>query len=41
MRQRGMAEDVAFKALRSVAMDSNRRWIDVAEDVVAAATLRF
>ena len=39
MKQRGMSEEEAYKALRSVAMSSNKRIIEVAEGVVAAAKL--
>jgi DNA-binding transcriptional ArsR family regulator len=39
MKQRGMTEDEAYKALRSLAMNSNKRLTDVAESVVAAAKL--
>lgn len=41
MQQRGMTEDEAYKALRSLAMNSNKRLMDVAEGVVAAAKLLF
>lgn len=39
MQKRGMAEDEAYKALRKLAMDRNRRLVDVAESVIAAAEL--
>lgn len=39
MTQRGMSEEEAYKALRSLAMNSNKRLADVAEGVVAAAKL--
>jgi response regulator NasT len=39
MKQRGMTEDEAYKALRSLAMSSNKRLVDVAESVIAAANL--
>lgn len=39
MQQRGMTEDEAYKALRSLAMSSNKRLVDVAEGLVAAAKL--
>lgn len=39
MRQRGMSEDEAYTAMRSLAMSSNKRLADVAESIVAAASL--
>ena len=39
MKQRGMTEDEAYKAMRSLAMSSNKRLIDVAESIVSAASL--
>lgn len=39
MKQRGMAEDEAYQAMRSLAMSSNKRLIDVAESIVAASKL--
>jgi response regulator NasT len=39
MRQRGVSEDEAYRAMRKVAMRSNRRLADVAEGIVAAAEL--
>jgi response regulator NasT len=39
MQQRGLSEQEAYKALRSLAMSSNKRLFDVAESVVAAAKL--
>ena len=39
MQQRGMSEEEAYKALRNLAMSSNKRLVDVAESVVAAARL--
>ena len=39
MKQRGMSEDEAYKALRSLAMRSNKRLAEVAESVVSAASL--
>jgi len=39
MKQRGMSEEEAYKALRSLAMSSNKRIADVADGVVAAAKL--
>lgn len=41
MQQRGVSEQEAYKALRSLAMSSNKRLFDVAESVVAAAKLFF
>ena len=39
MKQRGMSEDEAYKAMRNLAMSSNKRLAEVAESVVAAAKL--
>lgn len=39
MKQRGMSEDDAYRAMRSLAMSSNKRLIDVADGIVAAAKL--
>jgi len=39
MKQRGMSEDDAYKAMRSLAMSSNKRLIEVADGIVAAAKL--
>lgn len=39
MRKRGMSEDEAYKALRKLAMDRNKRLVDIAESVIAAAEL--
>lgn len=39
MKQRGMGEDEAYKAMRNLAMKSNKRIVDIAESVVAAAKL--
>ncbi len=39
MRQRGMAEDDAYKLLRQKAMDQGRKIIDVAQALVTAAEL--
>ncbi len=39
MQKRGMSEDEAYKALRKLAMDRNKRLIDIAESVIAAAEL--
>lgn len=39
MKKRGMSEDEAYKALRKLAMDRNKRLVDVAESVIAAAEL--
>lgn len=39
MQQRGMNEHEAYKALRSLAMSSNKRLVEVAESVLSAAKL--
>ncbi len=39
MRERGMAEDEAYKALRDLAMHNNKRIVEIAESVIAAAKL--
>ena len=39
MKQRGMSEDEAYRALRKLAMSSNKRIGEIAESVVAAAQL--
>ena len=39
IRRRGMTEDEAYKAMRKLAMSSNKRVIDVAESIVSAANL--
>jgi response regulator NasT len=39
MKQRGMSEEQAYKAMRDLAMRSNKRLADVAESIVAAASL--
>lgn len=39
MKQRGMSEEEAYKALRSLAMSSNRRLVQVAQGVIDAASL--
>ena len=39
MRERGMGEDEAYKAMRDLAMRNNRRIVDIAESVIAAASL--
>ena len=39
MKQRGVPEDVAYQAMRTLAMRSNKRMVEVAEQVVAAAEL--
>lgn len=39
MKQRGMSEDEAYKAMRNLAMKSNKRLVEIAESVVAAAKL--
>lgn len=39
MKQRGMSEDEAYKAMRDLAMKNNKRIAEIAESVVAAAKL--
>lgn len=39
MKQRGMSEEEAYKAMRNLAMKSNKRLVEIAESVVAAAKL--
>jgi response regulator NasT len=39
MKQRGMSEDEAYKAMRNLAMNSNKRLVDIAESIVSAASL--
>ncbi|MGB5496763.1 MAG: ANTAR domain-containing protein [Sedimenticolaceae bacterium] len=39
MHKRGMSEEEAYKAMRSLAMSSNKRLIDVADSIVSAAKL--
>jgi response regulator NasT len=39
MSQRGLAEDQAYKLLRKTAMDRNKRMVDIAESIIAAAEL--
>lgn len=39
MQRRGMNEDEAYKALRRMAMDSNKRIAEVAENILAVADL--
>ena len=39
MKQRGMSEDEAYKAMRNLAMNKNKRLVDIAEGIVAAASL--
>lgn len=39
MQQRGLSEQEAYKALRSLAMSTNKRLVDVAEGLVSAAKL--
>ncbi len=39
MQRRGMSEDEAYKALRKMAMDSNKRIAEVAENILAIADL--
>ncbi len=39
MQRRGMSEDEAYKALRKMAMDGNKRIAEVAENILAVADL--
>lgn len=39
MRQRGWSEDEAYKALRRMAMDQNKRLVDAADSVIAVTKL--
>lgn len=39
MRRRGMSEDEAYKALRKMAMDGNKRLAEVAENILAVADI--
>ena len=39
MKRRGMSEDEAYKAMRNLAMSSNKRLVDIAESIVSAASL--
>ena len=39
MKQRGVDEDPAYRDLRKMAMDKNKRIVDVAKDVIAIAEL--
>lgn len=39
IKQRGLSEEQAYKAMRDLAMSSNKRIADIAESVVAAAKL--
>ena len=39
MKQRGMSEDEAYKAMRELAMKNNKRIAEIADSVVAAAKL--
>lgn len=39
MKQRGMTEDEAYRAMRELAMKNNRRIAEIADSVVAAASL--
>lgn len=39
MQKRGMNEDQAYNALRKLAMDKNKRLVDVAEGIITAAEL--
>ena len=39
MKRRRMSEDEAYKAMRNLAMSSNKRLVDIAESIVSAASL--
>ena len=39
MKKRGMSEDTAYKAIRSMAMEQNQRMVDVANNLISAARL--
>jgi AmiR/NasT family two-component response regulator len=39
MRQRGLAEEEAYKLLRKAAMDQNQRIVDIARSVLAVAEM--
>jgi len=39
MQRRGMSEDEAYKAMRNLAMRTNKRLVDVADSIVSAADL--
>lgn len=39
MKKRGMSEDKAYKAIRSMAMEQNQKMIEVANNLIAAAKL--
>ena len=41
MQRRGMSEDEAYKAMRNLAMRSNKRLVDIADHIVSAADLLF
>ncbi len=39
MRQKGLSEEASYQALRKMAMDRNKRLVDVARDLIAVANL--
>lgn len=39
MRQRGLNEEQAYQAMRKLAMDTNRKLADVAQNIIEAATI--
>lgn len=39
MRQRGVSEEVAYRSMRKLAMDTNKRVVEVAKSLVEAASL--
>ncbi len=39
MRQRGLSEEQAYQAIRKLAMDTNRKVADVAQNIIEAATI--
>ena len=39
MRGQGVSEEVAYKSMRKLAMDSNKKLAEVAQSVIAAAKL--
>lgn len=39
MRERGVSEDVAYRSMRKLAMDSNQKIADVARSIIQAAAL--
>jgi response regulator NasT len=39
MRQRGVSEEVAYRSMRKLAMDTNKKLVDVARSIIDAASL--